>query len=313
MRKKLVTHYFSVFVLFGLLASFYLYAEIWGRVRGYVFDEETKKPIKGVAVYLIRPDGDTTIKALTDDNGIFVFKNINMGLGKICFMPPAPYASPTTQSEFENLVVDHKKSYNIIRRMKYAGSLELQVIDAKTSKPIDGVEVTILEVALDYPSRESQSTDSQGWFRENKLPEGNITIFLRKDGYGIKTIPSVAIKKKEKTILTAIFNSDAEGKLAGHILCKDSHKALENIQISVHSKTDENNWSYTYTDSKGYYESDNWKPGLYKVTVTGYVEDKNGNDVNTFFSKEINIMAKMTTTVNLDVDCNLNYTKRGQI
>ena len=88
-------------------------SQIVGEINGVVRDGNTGAPLSGVTLRLIGPDGDLT--TTTNADGIYVFRNLQVGTYKITAAAPSGYAPTRTRNVAIEAPANPGTGVNIVR------------------------------------------------------------------------------------------------------------------------------------------------------------------------------------------------------
>ena len=290
---------------FFLFTGFQLNAEVKSNVYGKVIDGETGEPVEGVSVCLVRLKAWTK----TDKHGKFIIDEVPPGQEKISFFPPSPYAYEKVENSGQPIMVEKGKNLYVLKKLKYGGVIEMEMLDPGTNSPVAGVFVNIKEISLNRQTLISDSySDSNGKFILDRLAAGEYTVILRKDGYGMKIFPGIEIQAKQTTSLKVLFDSTSPARVTGKVLCRVTGEPLKDVLLSIH-RIEQYGWAYTYTTEDGRYSMFDMEPGLYKITIFG-IKEENGKKEEFPIIKKTQITKNYPAVVNFTVDCTFEYEKK---
>ncbi|MFC2085073.1 SUMF1/EgtB/PvdO family nonheme iron enzyme [Bacteroidota bacterium] len=137
----------------------------------------------------------------------------------------------------------------------------------------DSQEDPLERVKVSADNKETY-TDSSGYFVLNNLKNGELRIFLYKEGYQGDSSTYVEVNKKE--MITQNFTLIKLGGIYGTV--KNSNgEAIVGAEISTNPES-----IITYTDENGYYEITSLQEGEYSVYTMkqGYIKDSLEVEVN---------------------------------
>jgi hypothetical protein len=292
--------------------------EFFSTVYGKVIDEETGIGIKGVGVRVclfFKHFGETR----TDDQGKFVINNIPPGKYGIVFWPPKPYAwgdidyskfqkDPFVPKGMQTIHVEKGKNLYVLKKCKIGGVLELRTFEKGTNIPIKGVKVIIREIQTGLTAHNNR-TNSEGFYRLERLPAKKIEFVLHKEGLWWKHIKDVEIQYNQTTTVDVPYDMTSLNRINGKITCQQSGEPLKDILISIGS-LDTRGWERCYTDENGNFSMLDMEPGRYELTVFGFRET-NGQKEEVDIDKTVFLFKDKPLTVNFVLDCNWNFRIRG--
>jgi 5-hydroxyisourate hydrolase-like protein (transthyretin family) len=305
--KRMVLSWLCWFLIptFFLFTGYQLNAEVKSNVYGKVIDGETGEPVEGVEVCLVRLKAWTK----TDKDGKFIIDEVPPGQEKISFFPPSPYAYEKVENSGQPIMVEKGKNLYVLKKLKYGGVIEMEMLDPGTNSPVAGVFVNIKEINLNLQKLKSESySDSNGKFILDRLAGGEYTVILRKDGYGMKIFPGIEIQAKLTTSFKVLFDSNSPARITGKVICRETGEPLNNVKVIV-ERMDQYGWSYTYTGEDGRYHMFDIEPGNYEITVIG-IKEENGEKEDFLINKSTIITKNYPSTVNFKVDCTFEYKRK---
>ena len=161
------------------------------------------------------------------------------------------------------------------------GKIEGKVVDATSKDPIDGATVIISDGSVDVATC---TTDSNGSYT-CRLPAGNYTIKVTKDGYVSgsfrQSVDEGLTVYPETALMVSILDSNNRGGFAGRITDATTNNGVSGVALDVRAgwnaaADDDILYSLT-TDSNGYYKKSYTKlfgvgfgvpAGNYTITAT---------------------------------------------
>ncbi|UCH96756.1 MAG: carboxypeptidase regulatory-like domain-containing protein [Candidatus Aminicenantes bacterium] len=290
---------------FFLLTGFQINAEVKSSVYGKVIDGETGEPVEGVRVCLVRLNAWTK----TDKNGKFIIYEVPPGQEKISFFPPSPYAYEKVENSGQPIMVEIGKNLYVLKKLKYGGVIEMEMLDPGTNSRVEGVYVNIKEISLNRQTLISDSySDSNGKFILDRLAAGKYTVILRKDGYGMKILPGIEVQAKQTTSFKVLFDSTSPARVTGRVICQETGETLKDVLVSV-DRIDQYGWSYSYTLEDGRYSMFDLEPGFYEITIFG-LKEENGKKEEFPLIKKTHVSNNYPAVVNFTVDCTFEYERK---
>jgi len=292
--------------------------EFFSTVYGKVIDEETGIGIKGVTVRIALV-AKKIGQSITDDQGKFVINNIPTGKYGIVFWPPKPYAwddidyskfqkNPFVPKGMQTIHVEKGKNLYVLKKCKIGGVLELKTFEKGTNIPIEGVKILIREIQTGLTARNNR-TNSEGFYRLERLPAKKIEFVLHKEGLWWRHIKDIEIQYNQTTTVDVPYDMTSLNRISGKITCQQSGEPLKDILISIGS-LDTRGWERCYTDENGNFSMLDMEPGRYELTVFGFRET-NGQKEEVDIDKNVFLFKDQPLTVNFVLDCNWNYRIRG--
>lgn len=215
-----------------------------GSLTGRVVDKYNNSPISGAIVR-----SNTTLdSAVTTTDGSFQLNNIRIG-------PHILSATATDYSQAEvSVTVEEDKNVVIpdIKIFKNPGSIYGVVKDYYTGKFIEGATVAVIEIP-----EITGTTNSQGVFTVNNLPEGTYSIRISCDKYSPRTISNVRVYPNQATNMETIDLTPQLSTIKG----KTTPGATVTLQATSFSTT---------ASDAGDYIINNIPPGDYTIVFTKY-------------------------------------------
>ncbi len=221
-----------------------------GEVLGQITDLVTSEKLKDAK--LVISNGALNRETTTDVEGMFSFKDVPVGTYTIS-VNVANY-NPATQSDV--VINQGIKTVNDFALTKMRGNLTGYVTDKVTSKPIEGVLITITNDKKSY----SQTTDSNGKYVISSAYAGVYGATAKMENYNIEGPSSVAITGEPLEKNFALTRQT--GGITGRITSSENKLGLSQVLIKV---TDGINNYEALTDSNGNFTIDDVYSGTYKV------------------------------------------------
>lgn len=192
---------------------------IYGSVKGYKFDRETKKAIKGAVFGLFKNDEvkfneDTAIlTAVTDENGVFEFNNVSFGKWAIRELKPAEgYLANTDIHHFDverdQKIIEIKVANDLIPELKTTATVDGEKKICATEKftltdiveykhLVPGTEYVVKGILMDKTTGKSLIIDGNEVTAETtftpETPNGSVEVIFEFDSKYIKTDTDIVV------------------------------------------------------------------------------------------------------------------------
>ncbi len=227
-------------------------------IEGYVIDSTTRKGIPGATVEIKNAGfGIGYYRLTTSGSGHF---RIDDFIQHVRYTIEAvadgyvPYRQTGTIEPGSRTIILHRE-----------GILEGTVTDS-AGRPAGAVEVRLTPQYIEYSTGGRRplmtSTDTQGRYRFNALPEGSYRVLFQKEGYIAETALIQHIKKGERFSLPMMLFRPAT--ITGKITIKEIDTPAMNIDITLQGRVSHSTSSY----HDGSYRLEDIKPGNYRMVLT---------------------------------------------
>lgn len=257
-----------------------------GLIRGRVFDHQTKQPLAGAAIVLLKQveseeeseagrrgvsrgsyEWKKTTEATTNSDGNCQIDRISLGLYKVRVF--ADGYSPVELEIYDNRIPEY---YNFEAGLVRAFCIKGKVIDAE-GNPVEGVAVSagdfISPDGSDYPLLEESPvvTNTQGQFEISGLPEGFASIRCR-TGQWHQTNSIFEMYSVPSDNLKIILEGTAT--VRGKVVTEKGNKPAGQIVLEIEPPGEEQvgKWGYSgYLSENGSFDISGIPPGEYIISA----------------------------------------------
>lgn len=257
--------FFAVIMLLAIQAS--VYADIYSSVSGFVFGEDTGKPLADIKVFIENEKGEILNQVRSNIKGQYIFTNLKAGRYKLGFTDAdGKYVS--TYPFLEINLIKGKNLVNVNYTMKRGSSISGKIIYGSAQVPVRSarVEAIVFNTASELRNFGGTFSDSNGHYRIDGLPasdKGVIKITL--DGIPVQ-VAETKFVKGETTYLNYTIQIDEKTGVSGRITTKSGQLPEDAFGIII-KDSDGNEIAYGITDQAGNYLIKGLSPGLYNAIV----------------------------------------------
>ena len=281
-------------------------------VCGYVYDENTGKPLKNasVAVDWREEAGNSRWNAThTDESGFYTI-NVAAGMIKLHFDTDAYFSKSTGYidiSENEKLW----QNVSLTPRPEENTAICGYINDEVSGEPIKDVEVYLRWEDDEGHEEWNYTYSNESGFYSLNVAKGRIYLSFSADGYFGQHMDNVSVRENERIWLNiSLYPIPEDNALLCGYVKDEEGKALRNAFVYLNWEDNKGNemWNYTETDEKGFY-SFHAAPG--RVKLDFFADCYNGKSSDYYTIEENETLWVNATLKKGDVDVIIEQPYRG--
>ena len=228
----------------------------------YVTDQSGRK-VSGATIKVIL-DGSTIKTVTADENGSYSFTSLASGtymfnVSKSGYMNNSATIE-VSDGKTETVEITLQEEVTAAEVGNYQG----YVTNAEDQSPIEDVCVVLSRAGATV---DIVTTDISGFYQSKDIPVGEYNISFSATGFETKTETVIIKKDITATVSVSLESSKEElGAITGYV--KDNQRELVISGATVKAILDGNVVGIAITDSSGYFEITNLKPGSYYLDIS---------------------------------------------
>ena len=281
-------------------------------VCGYVYDENTGKPLKNasVAVDWRGEAGNSRWNAThTDESGFYTI-NVAAGMIKLHFDTDAYFSKSTG---YINISENEKLWQNVSLTPRPEENTVIcgYINDEVSGEPIKDVEVYLRWEDDEGHEEWNYTYSNESGFYSLNVAKGRIYLSFSADGYFGQHMDNVSVRENERIWLNiSLYPIPEDNALLCGYVKDEEGKALRNAFVYLNWEDNKGNemWNYTETNEKGFY-SFHAAPG--RVKLDFFADCYNGKSSDYYTIEENETLWVNATLKKGDVDVIIEQPYRG--
>ena len=220
----------------------------------YKTDKETGKPIKG-AKFALMKDGEVYKEAVTDNDGIATFTNVDVGEYQLAELVAGEGYDINSFSPI-TITVDGTATQKVfVGNEKIKANIKILKVDKDTEKPLENVEFTLYKANDEENALRTLKTNAEGIVLFEDVEFGEYVIVETKtlDGYKAPESKTFVNVNETKEYFYTIANEVVKRTIKLTKVDKDTTIPIANVEFDVFAIVGEEKIKYTTvtTDENG--------------------------------------------------------------
>jgi len=262
-------------------------------VSGNVVDVNNN-PVSGASVQLQGSNTDfrnrflnAQMRCYSQTDGQYIISNVPQNGGKFHLVASHPDYSTTQTNEFtlDKNNPTHQETIILKKGIIISG----RVTNGK-DEPIPNAMIRVDNPQIRtgrFGSDSRTSTNSDGLYRLQNLPEGNLSVIAGKEGMAREVKKDITVKDGD--VITDLNFILEEGMILSGLVVDDLNNPLSDVSISAVNTSGGDGRGRTFSDSKGQFTIDTLDEGKYRIDATYNLITSSGR--SRFFIRIENIEA----------------------